>query len=42
MKIWTMNDTRMTYLVQAMADPRVKADFSERMDEENAYNKILG
>ena len=35
------DDTRMTYLVQAMADPRVKADFSERMDEENAYKKIL-
>ena len=35
------DDTRMTYLVQAMADPRVKADFSERMDEDNAYKKIL-
>ena len=34
-------DTKMTYLVQAMNDPRVKADFSERMDEDGAYQKIL-
>ena len=33
------DDTRMTYLVQAMLDPRIKADFSERMDEEGAYQR---
>ena len=31
----------MTYLVQAMSDPRIKADLSQRMDEDDAYNQIL-
>ena len=35
------DDTRLTYLVQAMLDPRVKAEFSERLDEPGAYQKIL-
>ena len=35
------DDTRLTYRVQAMLDPRVKAEFSERLDEVGAYQKIL-
>ena len=35
------DDTRLTYLVQAMQDPRVKSELSERLDEPGAYNKIL-
>ena len=35
------DDTRLTYLVQAMQDPRVKAEFAERLEEPGAYRKIL-
>ena len=35
------DDTRLTYLVQAMLDPRVKSEYSERLDEPGAYKKIL-
>ena len=35
------DDTRLTYLVQAMLDPRVKAELAERLDEVGAYQKIL-
>ena len=35
------DDTRLTYLVQAMEDPRVKSELSERLDEPGAYAKIL-
>ena len=36
------DDTRLAYLVQAMQDPRVKAEFAERLEEPGAYKKILG
>ena len=35
------DDTRLTYLVQAMQDTRIKAELSERLDEPGAYAKIL-
>ena len=35
------DDTRLTYLVQAMEDPRIKSELSERLDEPGAYPKIL-
>ena len=35
------DDTRLTYLVQAMQDPRVKARIAERLDEPGAYTKIM-
>ena len=35
------DDTRLTYLVQAMQDPRIKAELAERLEEPGAYTKIL-
>ena len=35
------DDTRLTYLVQAMLDPRVKSELAERLDEPGAYRKII-
>ena len=35
------DDTRLTYLVQAMQDPRVKHEIAERLDEPGAYGKIM-
>ena len=35
------DDTRLTYLVQAMQDSRVKAEYAERLDETGAYQNIL-
>ena len=35
------DDTRLTYLVQAMQDPRIKSEFAERLEEPGAYAKIL-
>ena len=35
------DDTRLTYLVQAMLDLRVKGEIAERMDEPGAYRKIM-
>ena len=34
-------DTKLTYLVQAMADSRVQAAFAERLDEDGAYKKFM-
>ena len=34
-------DTKLTYLVQAMENPRIKAEFAERLEESGAYAKIL-
>ena len=37
-----LNDgSKLNYLLQAMLDPRVKHDFSERMDEPDAYAKFM-
>ena len=33
--------SKLNYLLQALQDPRVKHDFSERMDEPNAYTKFM-
>ena len=35
------DDTRLTYLVQAMQDPRTKSELAERLDEPGAYRKIM-
>ena len=35
------DDTRLTYLVQAMLDPRIKAEMAERLEEPGAYQKIM-
>ena len=35
------DDTRLTYLVQAMLDPRVKSELAERLGEPGAYRKII-
>ena len=35
------DNTRLTYLVQAMLDLRVKGEMAERLDEPGAYRKIL-
>ena len=35
------DDTRLTYLLQAMQDPVVKHDMAERLDEPGAYAKIM-
>ena len=35
------DDTKLTYLVQAMKNERTKAELSERLDEPGAYAKIL-
>ena len=35
------DDTRLTYLVQAMQDPRVKGEMAERLEEPGAYKKIM-
>ena len=35
------DDTRLTYLVQAMQDPRVKGEMAERLEEPGAYQKIM-
>ena len=35
------DDTRLTYLVQAMLDLRVRGEIAERMDEPGAYRKIM-
>ena len=35
------DDTRLTYLVQAMLDPRVKSELAERLEEPGAYPKIM-
>ena len=35
------DDTRLTYLVQAMQDTRVKSELAERLEEPGAYSKIL-
>ena len=35
------DDTRLTYLVQAMQDKRVKAELAERLEEPGAYSKII-
>ena len=34
-------DTKLTYLVQAIQDPRVKQEISERLDEPGAYSTIM-
>ena len=34
-------DSKLTYLVQAIQDPRVKQEISERLDEPGAYDTIL-
>ena len=34
-------DTKLTYLVQAIQDTRVKQEISERLDEPGAYTKIM-
>ena len=34
-------DSKLTYLVQAIQDPRVKQEISERLDEPGAYNTIM-
>ena len=34
-------DTKLTYLVQAMLDLRVKSEMAERLDEPGAYQKIM-
>ena len=34
-------DTKLTYLVQAIQDPRVKQEISERLDEPGAYTRIM-
>ena len=34
-------DSKLTYLVQAIQDPRVKQEISERLDEPGAYNTII-
>ena len=34
-------DAKLTYLVQAMKDPRVKQEIAERMDEPGAYQTIM-
>ena len=34
-------DTKLTYLVQAMENPRIKAELAERLEEPGAYSKIL-
>ena len=33
--------SKLNYLLQALQDPRVKHDFSERMDEPGAYTKFM-
>ena len=35
------DDTRLTYLVQAMENSRVRSEMAERMDEPGAYKKIM-
>ena len=35
------DDTKLTYLVQAMQDQRIKAEYAERLDEPGAYSKIM-
>ena len=35
------DDTRLTYLVQAMQDPRIKSELAERLEEAGAYSKIV-
>ena len=35
------DDTKLTYLVQAMQNLRVRAEMAERLEEPGAYRKIL-
>ena len=35
------DSSKLTYLLQAMQDPRVKHDFAERVDEAGAYAKFM-
>ena len=35
------DDMKLTYLVQAMQDQRIKAEYAERLDEPGAYSKIM-